>query len=150
TLRSKFPEASASRYVEFCVADTGSGMDGETRHRIFEPFFTTKGAKGQGLGLAVVYGIVNAHRGWIDLETESGKGTTFRLYFEVPEPRETPEFRSTGSAGRTRRRDSRQVTLSPRNGGERRTLLIVEDEEMLLNPIRDLLEENGYEVLTAK
>jgi two-component system, chemotaxis family, CheB/CheR fusion protein len=147
TLRRKFPEASGRRYVELCVADTGKGMDDETRRRIFEPFFTTKGPDGQGLGLAVVYGIVNAQRGWIDLETESGKGTTFRLYVEVPDADGTDLAEAPGREAR--RKDSRQVTVSVKNTGERRTLLVVEDEEMLLNPIRDMLEENGFEVLTA-
>jgi len=146
TLRAKFPEAAGRRYVELCVADTGAGMDGETRRRIFEPFFTTKGSKGQGLGLAVVYGIVNAHRGWIDLETEKGKGTTFRLYIEAPE---TDVAEESSSSPESRRRDPRHVASSEKATGGRRTLLVVEDEEMLLQPIRDLLEENGYEVLTA-
>jgi two-component system CheB/CheR fusion protein len=148
TLRAKFPEAMGRRYVELCVADTGDGMDGETRRRIFEPFFTTKGTKGQGLGLAVVYGIVNAHRGWIDLETEKAKGTTFRLYIEVPDG-DAAEQPETSGGRKARRKDSRQVTASAKTAGEVRTLLVVEDEEMLLNPIRDMLEENGFEVLTA-
>jgi two-component system, cell cycle sensor histidine kinase and response regulator CckA len=146
TLRRKFPEASGRRYVELCVADTGKGMDDETRRRIFEPFFTTKGPNGQGLGLAVVYGIVNAQRGWIDLETETAKGTTFRLYIEVPDE-DAPASEAPGQ--KARRKDSRQVTVSPTTTAERRTLLVVEDEEMLLSPIRDMLEENGFEVLTA-
>ena len=150
TLQAKFPEATAPRYVELCVADTGAGMDAETRRRIFEPFFTTKGAKGQGLGLAVVYGIVNAHRGWIDLESEAGKGTTFRLYFAVSEP---AEVAAGGAPAEGRRKEPRRVT-APATGkaserGTKRVLLFVEDEEMLLRPVRELLEENGYEVLTA-
>jgi two-component system, chemotaxis family, CheB/CheR fusion protein len=144
TLRSKFPEASGSSYVELCVADTGGGMDAPTRRRIFEPFFTTKGDKGQGLGLAVVYGIVNAHRGWIDLETEAGKGTTFRLYVEAGENLEAKDH-----TREQRRKDSRQLTASAAKKGGRHTLLLVEDEEALLNPVRQMLEENGFEVLTA-
>jgi PAS domain S-box-containing protein len=147
TLRAKFPEASGDLYVELCVADTGSGMDTETRRRIFEPFFTTKGAKGQGLGLAVVYGIVNSHRGWIDLETDAGKGTTFRLYFEVDEDIE--DRAPAASDVPSRRKDARQITALATARSRGRTILVVEDEEMLLSPIRDLLEENGYEVLTA-
>ena len=149
TLRAKFPEASGGRYVELCVADTGAGMDLETRRRVFEPFFTTKGSRGQGLGLAVVYGVVNSHRGWIDLESEPGKGTTFRLYVEVPDGESASPARPSVGVPATRRRDSRHVTNpAPAEPGTR-TILLVEDEEMLLNPIRDLLEENGYRVLTA-
>ncbi len=148
TLRSKFPEASATRYVELCVADTGGGMDADTRRRIFEPFFTTKGVRGQGLGLAVVYGIVNAHRGWIDLETEADKGTTFRLYFGDTEASDAP--RALEPSRRARRKDSRRATAVSTDAAERRTLLVVEDEEMLLHPVRDLLEENGYKVLIAR
>jgi CheY-like chemotaxis protein len=149
TVRTKFPEASAELYVEVCVNDNGEGMDAATRRRIFEPFFTTKGAKGQGLGHAVVYGNVNAHRGWIDLESESGKGTTFRLYFAVSGP--------PGPGGGTRaegRKEKRQLTAPGKQKekikADGRVLLFVEDEEMLLAPVRSLLEENGYEVLTAR
>ncbi|HYX20808.1 MAG TPA: PAS domain S-box protein, partial [Thermoanaerobaculia bacterium] len=149
TVRLKFPEASAELYVEVCVSDNGSGMDAATRRRIFEPFFTTKGAKGQGLGLAVVYGIVNAHRGWIDLESEAGKGTTFRLYFAVSGPA-GPGGGDAPPEGR--RKEARQLT-APRKEKRKakgRVLLFVEDEEMLLAPVRSMLEENGYEVLTAR
>jgi PAS domain S-box-containing protein len=145
TLRAKFPEASGARYVEFCVADTGTGMDAETRRRIFEPFFSTKGSKGQGLGLAVVYGIVNSHRGYVDVESEQGKGTTFRVYVEVPDGVSRAEGPSPA-----RRKSSRRTTLPP-NAGPRggSTLLLVEDEESLIGPIREFLEEEGYSVLTA-
>src|SRR5262249_51865198 len=69
------PEASADSYVGVQVKDTGTGMDGPTRAHVFEPFFTTKGhSGGQGLGLAVVYGVVNSHHGVIELETEPGNG----------------------------------------------------------------------------
>ena len=145
TLRAKFPEASGGRFVELCVSDTGLGMDSETRRRIFEPFFTTKGAKGQGLGLAVVYGIVNSHRGFVDVESEVGRGTTFRIYIEVPEGQPLADAATTG-----RRKSARRNTAAvPRAGKPPSTLLLVEDEEALLNPVRDLLEEEGFEVLTA-
>jgi len=146
TLRNKFPEAPDGTYVELCVSDTGAGMDAETRRRIFEPFFTTKGSKGQGLGLAVVYGIVNSHRGYVDVESEVGKGSTFRIYIEVP------EFQPGEGdlASRARRKSSRRPTAAVKPiTGERPTILLVEDEETLLAPIREFLEEEGFEVLTA-
>jgi CheY-like chemotaxis protein len=147
TLRGKFPEASGDRYVEMCVADNGEGMNGETRRRIFEPFFTTKGTKGQGLGLSVVYGIVNSHRGYVDVESEVGKGTTFRIYIEVPE--NGSQSAEAPPAGR--RKSARRSTAQTRAAepGRRSTILFVEDEETLLSPIREILTEEGFDVLTA-
>jgi len=151
-VRRKFPEVNGNRYVEVCVADTGTGMDEDTQRRIFEPFFSTKGSGGQGLGLAVVYGIVNSHRGVIDLESESGKGTTFRLYLPVTngtEPKsEDPDSGETRQApGREDQRASGRVRTGPEATAP--TLLVVEDEEALLGPIQTILEEEGYDVLTA-
>ena len=83
-VRKRLPEARSDPYVCIAIADTGTGMDAETRARIFEPFFTTKGAeKGTGLGLAIVYGVVKSHQALVDVESQVGKGTTFRLYFPV-------------------------------------------------------------------
>lgn len=136
-LRKKFADAAADEYVCIDVQDNGIGMDAATRSRIFEPFFTTKElGKGTGLGLAVVYGVVNSHHGFIDVASERGAGTTFSLCFPiqarkivVPQP-ELPEREE------------------PRGGDE--TILIVEDEEMLRELLSSLFEEHGYRVLAAK
>ncbi len=145
TLRAKFPEAAGGRFVELCVADTGQGMARETRERMFEPFFSTKGTGGQGLGLSVVYGIVNSHRGFVDVESEIGKGTTVRIYVAAAVGRRT----SPGPVKGGRRGRPRAAPSPPPAGRTPATVLIVEDEQALLDPIREILEEEGFEVLTA-
>ena len=122
------------RYVTLSIGDTGIGMDEETRSRIFEPFFTTKQkGKGTGLGLSTVYGIVKQSGGYISVESEKGKGTTFRV--RLPELREeTTE-------------DSEEATDSASSGSE--TILLVEDEVALRAPMRRGLEKEGYTVLEA-
>ena len=121
-------------YVVVTVRDTGVGMVRKTTERIFEPFFTTKGfAKGTGLGLASVYGMVKAHGGYIDVDSKRGKGTTFRIYLpaseeEVPEKKAPPETIEEGTE----------------------TILLVDDEEMVLEVDQEMLEIMGYTVLVAK
>lgn len=133
-VRQKFPEASAEKYVLISVADTGVGMDETTRIRIFEPFFTTKErGKGTGLGLAVVYGIVKNHNGFIDVESELGQATTFSLYLPVAQ-------KALSSFGRE---EEEEIP------GGTETLLLVEDEESLLRLLTGSLQEKGYQVLTA-
>jgi len=132
----KFPEAFAKKYVKISVEDNGAGMDENTRRRIFEPFFTTKEVgKGTGLGLSVVYGIMQSHRGFVDVISELNKGTTFEVYFPVPE--DSVE-------------DNSGVELiADEISGGTDTVLIIEDEEMLRDLIRTILESKGYSVLTA-
>jgi PAS domain S-box-containing protein len=134
-VRQKFPEASADRYVSISVHDTGIGMDETTRIRIFEPFFTTKElGKGTGLGLAVVYGIVKNHSGFIDVESEPGQSTTFTLY--LPVTQRAHHLVDTEEAGEV--------------PGGTETLLVVEDEDSLLRLVKGLFQEKGYQVLTAR
>jgi two-component system cell cycle sensor histidine kinase/response regulator CckA len=135
SLIGRFPAAKESQYVLIRVRDTGSGMDESTKGRIFEPFFTTKPqGKGTGLGLAVVYGVVNGHQGFVDVESARGKGTAISLYFPV-QPVEEPVAPSKSTSEPVR--------------GSGQTVLLVEDEEMLLDLLATLLEEHGYRVLTA-
>ena len=123
----------AGKYVLLEVADTGTGMDEATRRRVFEPFFTTKSAgKGTGLGLSTVYGIVRQFGGSIDLYSETGQGTTFRVYLPRVEEAAGEEPREQVEA---------------RGGHE--TLLLVEDEEGVRRMVLAALERCGYQVLVA-
>jgi len=121
--------------VELRISDTGEGMTPEVKARIFEPFFTTKEkGKGTGLGLPMVYGIVEGAGGRIDVDSEPGKGTTFRILL----PRaEAPARPAEGEAP------------APRAGGGAETILLVEDEAALREMVREILEENGYRVIEA-
>ena len=121
-------------YVLLTVSDTGAGMDEATRERVFEPFFTTKPeGRGTGLGLATVYGIVKQNRGFIDVHSEPGRGTTFEVYL----PRFAGEAERPAEKG-----DERPLT-----GSE--TVLLVEDGPALLRIVRETLESLGYTVLAA-
>jgi PAS domain S-box-containing protein len=122
-------------YLQLTVSDDGAGMDQETRARIFEPFFTTKvQGKGTGLGLATVYGIVSQNNGFINVYSEPGEGTTFKVYL--------PRAEGAGAAGGI------EVGVVPlRRGTE--TVLVVEDEAVILELARESLEQLGYTVLTA-
>ena len=120
-------------FVLVSVTDTGSGMDEATATRIFEPFFTTKGAQGTGLGLAMVLGVVEQHGGFVDVESEVGKGTTFSIHIPVsraiaPSPPPLTPAR-------------------PRASGE--TILLVDDEVAVRRVARRMLETEGYRVLEA-
>ncbi len=127
---------NSRQFVEIMVSDTGEGMDAETLSRIFDPFFTTKPlGKGTGLGLAVMYGIVKQHGGAVKVESEVGRGSTFRIYFPAA------GVSSTSGAG-----DAKPSTL-PR-GGE--TILVVEDQEIVRKVSVRILEGLGYRVLQAE
>jgi len=131
------PEAAPGEYVCLTVADTGSGMDGETLRHIFEPFFTTKAeGKGTGLGLSVIYGIVRQHEGWIHVESTPGRGTVFRVYF--------PVYSGKPEEEETRKRMSPEEL---RGGGER--ILLVEDREDVRGFAVRALRGNGYDVIDA-
>jgi signal transduction histidine kinase/ActR/RegA family two-component response regulator len=153
---SAHPGVAAGRYVLLSVSDTGSGMDDETRERIFEPFFTTKGqGEGTGLGLATVYGIVQQSGGHIQVESELGSGTTFRIYFPVATGEETVPPRppaqrltplSVESTSENGRRSSGADYLRSESG---ETVLLVEDGEALREVLQRVLEELGYRVLVA-
>jgi CheY-like chemotaxis protein len=121
--------------VLLTVTDTGTGMDAETRAHLFEPFFTTKAVgQGTGLGLATLYGVVKQNQGFINVYSEPGQGTSFKIYL----PRHRDEVAPVPIA----------VPAAPvRRGHE--TVLLVEDEPTLLNLVRLMLEKLGYRVLAA-
>jgi PAS domain S-box-containing protein len=137
SLLRQHPDAVESSYVCIEVSDTGEGMTPETSKRIFEPFFTTKElGKGTGLGLAVVFGVVQTHKGFIDVESELEKGTTFSIYLPASQVAEPIIVKKD------------EATLEETPGGTE-TLLVVEDEEMLMMTLQMLLVEKGYTVLSA-
>ncbi|HEX4648792.1 MAG TPA: CHASE3 domain-containing protein [Steroidobacteraceae bacterium] len=135
TLRTRVREASRDRsraaaaFIE--VGDTGVGMTEAVRNRCLEPFFTTKGERGTGLGLAMVYGMVQRHSADLDIESEVGRGTTVRLYFPPASLQE-----------------ARQPTAPVRAPRPLRVLL-VDDDPMLLRSLSDVLAADGHAVTTA-
>ncbi|HOE10973.1 MAG TPA: response regulator [bacterium] len=127
-------EGRPGLFVMLSVTDNGSGMDLETRRRVFEPFFTTKDiGKGTGLGLATSYGIIRQHNGWINVYSEPGLGTTFRIYFSA----------APGMVEEVEMETIRDI----RGGNE--TILLVDDEELIRDLGQSILERMGYTVLLA-
>jgi len=123
-------DARSGEFVCLSVTDTGTGMSPDILDRIFEPFFTTKGpGKGTGMGLAVVYGIVQQHQGWIDVESSPGQGTTFRVYLPATSAQPTQEQESPAS------------TEMSRGKGER--ILLVEDDESIRDFATRGLSQHG-------
>ncbi len=130
----KHPGAMPGEFVMFHISDTGHGMDADTLQHLFEPFFTTKElGRGTGLGLAVVYGIVEQHGGYIACESQPGLGTSFRIYLPAMRIEKGP--------------DSEKIAIMPAVGTE--TILLVDDEEFVRDLAERILGKAGYTVLTA-
>ncbi len=126
----------SGRYAVVAVSDTGTGIDAETQKKIFEPFFTTKGiGAGTGLGLSIAYGIVKQHKGFIEVSSEPGKGTTFEILLPLSET--TAEQKRASDA------------LLPSKGGTE-TILVAEDDGSARKLIQIVLESFGYSVITAE
>ncbi len=135
TVRERFNDADEEHYLRIRVEDNGVGMSATIRQQIFDPFFTTKPAgKGTGLGLSVVYGMVKNHSGYIDVESEEGHGTTFDVYLPalIIEQELIKQLDDTSVKG----------------GSE--TILVVEDEIMMLTIVSEILRVNGYQVIQAR
>jgi len=127
-------DLAPGRYIKVSVRDTGVGMDEWTRERIFEPFFTTKEmGRGTGLGLATVYGIIKGHQGIIEVHSERGEGSIFTVYLPA----------SKVSLEEEKIRPSEEL----RKGGE--TVMLIDDEEVVLVVTRRILRMLGYTVITA-
>jgi CheY-like chemotaxis protein len=133
TSKKYYPDARTGDFVLLSVSDTGHGMSPEVREHIFEPFFTTKRVgEGTGLGLSTVYGIVTQNNGFITVDSAKGRGTVFEIYL----PRHMGEV-----ALEAKKEEARLAGTG--------TILLVEDEEMLLWMTTKLLEEIGYKVIQA-
>jgi two-component system cell cycle sensor histidine kinase/response regulator CckA len=133
-MKGKLYDPKPGKYALLTVTDTGVGMDKETMERVFEPFFTTKEmGRGTGLGLAIVYGIIKGHGGYIDIESGKGCGTTFGIYLPAIEKK-------------VRKAVKTAEQLTKGTGA----ILLVDDEEIIREVGKDLLEAIGYRVLLAR
>ncbi|MBU4257948.1 MAG: response regulator, partial [Proteobacteria bacterium] len=132
-MKEKLYDPKSGKYVKLSVTDTGIGMDKKTAERIFEPFFTTKeSGQGTGLGLSSSYGIIKGYGGYIDVESKKGKGATFRIYIPASEKE-------------VRKVDIASEEIIKGTG----TVLLVDDEKVVLEVGQELLEAMGYRALTA-
>ena len=132
-MRGKVYDPRPGKYVLLTVSDTGTGMDKETMERIFHPFFTTKEmGRGTGLGLASAYGVVKAHSGYIDVDSEKGTGSTFSIYLPASQKRVEKAIKTT-------------MEVTKGTG----TVLLVDDEDVIQEVGKKLLEAMGYRVLLA-
>jgi PAS domain S-box-containing protein len=121
-------------YAYLAVTDTGQGISEDMRQKIFEPFFTTKDVgKGTGLGLAITYGIIRQHLGYINIYSEPGKGTTFKIYL--------PAAKESAAVGRSAK--------LPLLAGKSETILVVEDDATVRDSVSKMLKEFGYKVIEA-
>jgi CheY-like chemotaxis protein len=129
----------SGKFVMISVADTGSGIKEDDMQRIFEPFFPTKEeGKGSGLGLALVYGIIEQHDGWVNCYSEVGKGTVFKIYL--------PEYLSETGGG-----DEDDIDDEPMRGELKAgcRAFVVEDDLMVLEITREMLNSMGFQVVAA-
>jgi PAS domain S-box-containing protein len=132
-LRNRFSGVEDGSYIALCVSDTGMGMSDEVRKKIFDPFFTTKErGKGTGLGLAIVHSIVKSHHGFLEVQSEPGRGTTFIMYFPALAQR-VPD------------------RIDPRTGScvGKETIMLVDDEDIIREMLQEQLQDQGYVVMTA-
>jgi len=131
------PELAPGDYVVLTVSDTGCGMSAETRQHIFEPFYSTKGEAGTGLGLSTVYGIVRQRQGAIDVWSEPGEGSRFRIY--LPQSHQQPEAAPAAAPG---------ASPTPTSASARR-ILVVEDQDEVRGFATEVLRSSGYQVMEA-
>lgn len=131
-LRTRLGGEPGAPRMHLEVTDTGIGMDEDTLRRCLEPFFTTKGERGTGLGLAMVYGVMQRHQGRVEFDSAPGRGTTARLNFPVPDAR--PEVKT--------------VYAEPPKPAQMR-ILVVDDDPLLIRSLRDTLEIDGHDIVTA-
>jgi len=122
--------------VVLCITDTGTGMTAETKQRLFDPFFTTKGKAGTGMGLAVSFGIIRRHEGSIEVDSEPGRGTTFRISLPNVTPAVTSDEPNVVTPGTTTSEDKTRV-------------LVVDDETHVREVLIEALEAEGCEVISA-